>query len=65
MKTLRFVQREVQFNKVEALNVPSHILKDMERLMRTYIRHIAEREVRSAEFVSIAGANRIDRMDRI
>ena len=53
MKTLRFIQREVSFDKLEALSVPSRILNDMERLMRTYIRHIVEREVRSAEFVSI------------
>lgn len=53
MKTLRFIQREASFDKIEALRVPSHILNDMERLMRTYIRHIVEREVRSAEFVSI------------
>ena len=55
MKTLRFIQRETQFDKVETLNVAAHIRKDMERLMRNYIRHIAEREVKSAEFVSIAG----------
>ena len=55
MKTLRFIQRETQFDKVETLNAPAHVLKDMERLMRTYIRHIAEREVRSAEFVSLTG----------
>ena len=53
MKTLRFVQREAKFDKVESLNVPANILKDMERLMRTYIRHVAERDVRSAEFVSL------------
>jgi len=53
MKTLRFVQREAKFDKLESLNVPANILKDMERLMRTYIRHVAERDVRSAEFVSL------------
>ena len=31
-------------------------MKDMERLLRTYIRHIAEREVRSAEFVSLTSS---------
>lgn len=53
MKTLRFVQREATFDRVETLRVSPRILKDMERLMRTYIRHIVEREVRSAEFVSL------------
>ena len=53
MKTLRFIQREMQFDKAETLSVPAHILKDMERLMRTYIRHIVEREIRSADFVSM------------
>lgn len=53
MKTMRFVQRELQFDNVETLRVSEQILKDTERLMRSYIRHIAEREVRSAEFVSL------------
>lgn len=52
MKTLRFVQREAAFDKLERLSVPAHIQQDMERLMRTYIRHIVEREVKSAEFVN-------------
>ena len=52
MKTLRFIQREASFDKLEALSVPSQILNDLERLMRTYIRHIVERDVRSAEFVA-------------
>ena len=53
MKTLRFVQRELHFDNVETLKVSERILKDMERLMRTYIRHIMEREIKSAEFVSL------------
>ena len=53
MKTLRFLQREATFDNAESLSVSPGILKDMERLMRTYIRHIVEREVRSAEFVSL------------
>lgn len=53
MKTLRFIQRETSFDRLEALSVPSQILNDMERLTRTYLRHIVEREVRSAEFVSL------------
>ena len=43
MKTLRFVQRELHFDNVETLKVSEQILKDMERLMRSYIRHIAEK----------------------
>lgn len=53
MKTLRFVQREASFDMLENLNVAPNILKDMERLMWAYMRHIVEREVRSAEFVSL------------
>ena len=53
MKTLRFVQREMSFDKLECLSVSPGILKDMERLMQTYIRHILERDVRSAEFVGM------------
>ena len=53
MKTLRYVQRETSFDKLESLSVTPSILNDMERLMRSYIRHIVEREVRSADFVSI------------
>ena len=53
MKTLRFVQREASFDKLESLSVTPGILNDMERLMRSYIRHIVEREVRSTDFVSM------------
>lgn len=53
MKTLRFVQREMSFDKMENLSVTPSILNNMERLMRTYIRHIMEREIKSAEFVSL------------
>ena len=53
MKTLRFVQREASFDNLERLSLTPSILNDMERLMRTYIRHIVEREVRSADFVSM------------
>ena len=53
MKTLRFIQREADFGRVEALNAGERVLKDMERLMRAYIRHIIEREVKSAEFVNL------------
>ncbi len=56
MKTLRFIQREIQFDRLETLSVSRQIVKDMERLMRAYIRHIAEREVRSAEFVNLTTA---------
>ncbi len=53
MKTLRFIQREKQYNRLDGLRVTERIGRDMERLMRTYIRHIAEREVKSAEFVNL------------
>ena len=53
MKTLRFLQREADFGKMAALNVGDRALKDIERLMRAYIRHIIEREVKSAEFMNL------------
>ena len=53
MKTLRFLQREASFDLLENLNVTPSILKDMERLMRAYLQYIVEREVRSANFVSM------------
>ena len=57
MKTLRFLQRQPQFAAVEPLAVSRGALAAAERLMRTYIRHIVEREIKSAHFVSLTLAN--------
>lgn len=53
MKVLRFLQREREFNTVEGLKVLPPRMAEIERMMRTYIRYLAERELKSAEFMNL------------
>ena len=52
IKLLRFMQREA-YPKVAELRVPPVFLEETERLLRTYIRHVLERELKSAEFMNL------------
>ena len=61
MKVLRFLQREVDYRKVDGLTLSDAVSAQIERVLRTYIRFLIEREVKSAEFmrlVSSQGARR-------
>ncbi len=50
VKVLRFFQRE-SFEKTAALDVPSPLLAEVERVLRTYVRYVLDRELKSADFV--------------
>ena len=53
MKVLRFVQRSADANAVDGLKVSAGVLRELERLTRTYIRFLVEREVKSADFMGL------------
>ncbi len=57
MKVLRFLQRE-SVDKAMLLNVPSATWNDVERVLRTYVRHVAERELRTADFMALVSSGR-------
>lgn len=57
MKLLRFLQRETRFAAVEPLTASPGALAATERLMRAYIQHIVEREIKSAYFVGLTLRN--------
>jgi len=52
IKVLRFLGRE-PYDQVAGLNVPSALMDEVERLLRTFIRYLLERDVRSAEFMNL------------
>ena len=53
IKVLRFLQREDRSERVESLRVSDGMLRELERLLRSYLRYVVERELRSAEFVHL------------
>lgn len=57
MKVLRFILRAPGYGKVDALTVsPGHV-GEIERLLRTYIRYIVEKDLKSAEFMHLVSSS--------
>ncbi len=56
MKVLRLLQRDANFAAAAGLNIPPTLLAELERLLRSYIRYLVERELKSAEFVSLVSS---------
>ena len=56
-KVLRYFQRE-RLEKAAALGVPQAMLDEVNRLLRTYIRFVLERELKSAEFLELVSRQR-------
>jgi DNA repair protein RecO (recombination protein O) len=53
MKVLRFLLREREYARVEGLKVSAGLVREIERLLRVYIRFLVERELKSAAFVNL------------
>ena len=57
IKSLRYFQRE-PYEKVSELRVPKNVLDELERLLRTYIRYVLDRELTSAGFMHLVASTR-------
>ena len=57
MKVLRYFQHEDQA-RVGELKVTAALLNELERILRTYIRYVLERDVKSAEFMNLVSGSR-------
>ena len=55
IKVLRYLQREPH-DEVAALRVPAALLQELERVLRTFIRYLLERELKSADFMDDVAA---------
>ena len=53
MKVLRLLQREPDWPRISGLAVSARVLGGVERMLRTYIRFIVERDLKSAEFMNL------------
>ncbi len=53
MRVLRLLQRERSPSRLLEMEIPRGLAGETERTLRTYIRFIAERELKSAEFMSL------------
>ena len=51
MKALRFLQNQEQYADATGLNMSADLLAEIERLLGNYVRFLAERELRTAEFM--------------
>ena len=58
MKVLRFLARSNRFTDAEALELSAGVLAETERLLRTYIRFVVEKEFKSAEFMNLVSSGR-------
>ena len=52
MKVLRYLQRSPELGKSARLRAPVGVAAELERLCRLYVRHILDRELKSAAFVN-------------
>lgn len=57
MKVLRFLQRDADYAGASKLNVPSKLQAEIERLLHAYVRFLVERELKSAEFMSLVSSS--------
>ena len=56
MKVLRFLQREEDYARVEGLKVSPGVLREIEGLVRAYVRYLVERELKSVEFMNLVSS---------
>ena len=54
-KVLRYLQTE-PYARVAALSFPQHVLAELERVLRAYIRYVLEREIRSLAFMNLVSS---------
>ena len=64
MKVLRLLQREAGFAGTAGLKLSPRLLAELERLLQSYIRYLVEREIKSAEFVSLVTSSPMHPGDR-
>jgi DNA repair protein RecO (recombination protein O) len=55
IKVLRFFQREPP-DAVDALEVPTHVLRETARALRSYTTYVLERDLKSARFMNLVAA---------
>ena len=55
IKVLRFFQREPP-DAVDALGVPTHVLRETARALRSYTTYVLERDLKSARFMNLVAA---------
>ena len=58
IKVLRHLQRE-PFESATSLTVPGSILRELERVLRTYLQYVLERELKSAAFMTLVDSQRL------
>ena len=63
MKVVRFLRRE-PYPRVAELEVPAPLLEEIERLLRSYIRYVLERDLKSTEFMDLVRSDKLQKVPR-
>ena len=58
MKVLRFFQRHRDYGQAETLQISGRLPREIERVLRTYIRFLLERQLKSADFIHLVSSSR-------
>ena len=58
MKVLRLLQRQPDFDSIASVNVSDRLLGELERLLRTYIRYVVDRGLRTTQFMDLVASGR-------
>ena len=57
MKVLRFLLRNPDYAVVSQLQISVVVMREVERLLRNYLRFLAERDLKSAEFMNLVSSS--------
>ena len=53
MKVMRLLQRQPDFDSIASVHVSDRLLGELERLLRTYIRYLVDRGLRTTQFMDL------------
>lgn len=57
MKIFRYFQQE-SLDNIDELDIPRDLLKELNRVLRNYVRYVLEKDLKSAQFMSLVSADK-------
>ena len=57
MKVLRYFQQG-SLDNIDELDMPGDLLKELDRVLRNYVRYVLEKDLKSAQFMSLVSADK-------
>ena len=53
MKVMRLLQREQEFSVIEEIEIPQHFLVEVEQVLRTHLKYLIEKDMKSIKFINL------------